>query len=172
MRIRLADIEDIPAIIRIVGDVIPLMHADGNLQWGDTYPLEVHFKDDIDNRYLWVAEDDIHSVIAGFAAITTIQSEEYADAGCDLSALSVIPHRMAIHVSYRRQGVALLLFEKAEDIAKELGFPYVRVDTNSENKALRALILKAGFLLKGEINLSGLGPMKFCCYEKLVEQPC
>lgn len=169
MRVRLATTDDIPAILNIVSDVVPLMQAVGNLQWDDTYPTETHFVDDVASRHLWVAEDDINSVIAGFAAITSIQSDEYGDAGCDISALSVIPHRMAVHVSYRRQGVALLLFEKAEDVAKELGYSYVRVDTNSGNNAMRALILKAGFLFKGEINLSGLGPMKFCCYEKLID---
>lgn len=168
MRIRLATSVDVPRILRIVHKVVPLMQAVGNFQWDESYPLEEHFHADIVSRHLWVAEDEVRSVIAGFAAITTIQSQEYADAGCDLSMLSVIPHRMAIDVSYRRQGIALLLFKKAEDLAREIGYPYVRVDTNSGNNAMRALLLKAGFLLKGEIFLSGLGQMKFCCYEKSV----
>ena len=168
MRVRLGTDADIPSIMDIVQRAIPIMHAVGNYQWdGVTYPLNEHFHADVLKSQLWVAESD-DGIVAGFAALTKDQSDEYADAGCDLSMPAIVPHRMAVDVSFRRQGVALLLFDKAEELARDNGYTLVRVDTNSGNSSMNKLILKADYRFMGEINLDGLGDMKFNCYEKVV----
>ncbi|MBB6238614.1 hypothetical protein HDC90_003256 [Pedobacter sp. AK013] len=47
MTIRLAVTEDIPFIMQLVREVIPLMHAAGNFQWADDYPNPEVFANDI-----------------------------------------------------------------------------------------------------------------------------
>ena len=169
MRVRLGTDADIPSIERIVKSVIPLMQAVGNMQWDERYPLRDDFATDVIRSNLWVAVDDEDNV-AGFAALTKDVCDEYADAGCDLSIPAVVPHRMAVDTAYRGQGVAQLLFIRAEELARELGYTLVRVDTNSFNVPMCSLIVKAGYTFKGEVLLPGKGAMVFNCYEKDVSQ--
>ena len=35
---RLAEINDVPQILRIISEVVPIMNASGNWQWDDKYP--------------------------------------------------------------------------------------------------------------------------------------
>src|ERR1700744_3100812 len=105
--VRLATLYDIPALMLIVRKTIPLMHEAGNFQWDDDYPNAQVFLRDIELRQLWVA--DIHvsesadptepeapGIIGGFAAITTDQSEEYAQVGWDLTEKAIVVHRLAV----------------------------------------------------------------------------
>ena len=79
MRIRLANHEDIPALMTLMRRVVPLMIASGNLQWDESYPNEDVFGRDIRLGQLWVAEID--TAIAGIAAITSDQEPDYAQVG-------------------------------------------------------------------------------------------
>jgi hypothetical protein len=68
MQIRLATREDLVSLTALVSRVVPLMRAQGNLQWDDTYPNPEVFGSDIERGQLWVAEVD--GRIAGVVAIT------------------------------------------------------------------------------------------------------
>ncbi|HEY1964629.1 MAG TPA: GNAT family N-acetyltransferase, partial [Acidobacteriaceae bacterium] len=76
MRIRLATLEDIPALMELMRRVVPLMLATGNQQWDETYPNETVFQRDIELAQLWVA--DAAPSIAGLAAVTMDQEPDYA----------------------------------------------------------------------------------------------
>ena len=166
MRVRLATEGDVQAVVQIVQQVIPLMQGAGNYQWDDCYPTEEHFLNDVQNSHLWVVADTNGAVI-GFAALTTAQPEEYALSGCDISKPSIVPHRMAVDPSARRGGAARLLFAKCDELARDMGYNFVRVDTNTCNAAMQRLILTSGFTQKGEISLLGkAGSLRYFCYEK------
>jgi GNAT superfamily N-acetyltransferase len=166
MRARLATEGDVQAVVDIAQKVVPLMQGAGNFQWDDSYPIEEHFFVDVQNSHLWVVTDTADTVV-GFGALTTAQPEEYAQSGCDISKPSIVPHRMAVDPSAQRSGAGRLLFDKAEELARESGFQFVRVDTNTCNVAMQRLILKSGFSLKGEISLVGKsGSLRYFCYEK------
>lgn len=55
----------------VLGRVIPLMRATGNLQWDERYPNAAVFAQDVERTQLWVAEID--GAIAGVAAVTKDQ---------------------------------------------------------------------------------------------------
>jgi hypothetical protein len=55
--------------MRLISQVVPLMHVEGNYQWDSHYPNEWVFESDIAHGQLWVAELDGN--LAGVAAITT-----------------------------------------------------------------------------------------------------
>jgi GNAT superfamily N-acetyltransferase len=166
MRVRLAIKDDVQSVVHITQKVVPLMQGAGNFQWDDSYPTEEHFLVDVQNSHLWVVTDAAGTVI-GFGALTTDQPEEYAQSGCDISKPSIVPHRMAVDPSAQRSGAARLLFDKAEELARDMGYQFVRVDTNTCNVAMQRLILKSGFGLKGEISLDGKsGSLRYFCYEK------
>ena len=168
MRIRLATYDDLPQVVQVANKVVQLMQAEGNFQWDETYPCYEHFKADILETQLWVAVNE-DEIIIGFAALTTAQPPEYADSGCDISIPSIVPHRLAVDPAFRRGGIAQLFFARAEQLAKERGFSYVRVDTNTANLAMRQVILKSGYKLKGEISLAvKAGSLRFFCFEKVI----
>jgi len=167
MLIRLATINDIPRIMQLVSEVVPLMNASGNFQWDTHYPNPEKFTDDIKHDKLWVAT--IYDQIAGVSAITTDQDPEYAQVGWDISETAIVTHRLAVSVHHRGQGVAEALLQKAEDEALRRNIKILRVDTNSMNKATQKLFPKMGYVFAGEIGLSYRPGLRFYCYEKRLD---
>lgn len=164
MNIRRATLADILAIMNIVKEAVPLMHATGNFQWSDDYPNPEAFAGDVALNQLWVAEID--GRVAGASAITTVQYPEYEQAGLDVSQPAVVTHRLVVSPHYRGQGIAEALMMKAEYEAVRRGIPLLRIDTNKENKAAQKLFVKLGYVFAGEIGLAFRPGMRFVCLEK------
>lgn len=72
---------------------------------------------------------------------------------------------MSINPKYRNQGTATKLIEFAEKIAKENGVNYIKTDTYSINKKMNALLLKLGYIHRGNMNFLGK-EKEFYCYDK------
>ena len=166
MTIRLATLDDVPAIMQLVAAVIPVMQASGNFQWDNTYPNAKVFENDIALNQLWVA--DVDGEIGGITAITTDQDQEYAEVGWDITETAIVTHRLAVSVNHRRKGIAEALLKQAEIVAQSRGIKILRIDTNSNNKATRLLFPKLGYEFAGEISLSFRPNLRFYCYEKLI----
>ena len=164
MNIRLATLADIPAVMQIVKDVVPLMKAAGNFQWSDDYPNPGVFENDIQLNQLWVA--DLDGDLAGVIAITTEQSEEYTQVGWDITQPAIVTHRLAVSPHYSGKGVAATLLMQAEQVAFRRGISLLRIDTNTNNQATQKLFPKLGYVLAGEISLNFRPGLRFLCYEK------
>ena len=163
MFLRLAVYNDVPGIMEVINNVVPLLAATGNFQWDETYPNAEAFKEDIANGELWVYEAD--GLIAGVAAITTDQEPEYARIW-DINETAVVVHRLAVSPQFRGKGIAKLLMEKAEAIAIERSIFLLRIDTSDANKAAQKLFSESGYTYSGEIPLIRRPGMRFYCYEK------
>jgi len=166
MLIRQATSADLDAVMQLIRRVVPLMQAAGNRQWDDEYPNLSVFQQDAEDGQLWVAEIDRE--IAGVAAITTDQPEEYAAAGWDIAETAIVVHRLAVDPAFRGSGVGIALMRQAETVAKEKGIAFVRVDTNSANAVTTRLLPKLGYVYAGEIGLGFRPGLRFHCYEKRV----
>lgn len=158
---------DLSEISAIVAAVIPIMHSQDNYQWTEDYPRLGDFEKDIKESLLWVAELD--SKVCGMVALTYDQPEEYGEVGMDVLQRCVVPHRMAVHPQYHKLGIAVRFMEIAEEIAKDDGLEYIRVDTNEKNAPMQALFVKMGFECLGKVSLAGTKPgLKFPCYQKKI----
>jgi ribosomal protein S18 acetylase RimI-like enzyme len=166
MEIRLATIADIPQIMQLVKKVVPIMHSTGNFQWGDDYPNPEVFGKDIAVKQLWVAM--LEDSIVGVTAITTDQDPEYADAGWDITETAIVTHRLAVDPDCQGKGIAKALMGQAENVAVSRGITILRVDTNSENAGMKALLPKLGYQFSGTIGLAKRPGLKFVCYQKLI----
>lgn len=164
MIIRLATLPDIPQIMTLIAEVVPLMNASGNFQWDNTYPNAEVFEKDIALTQLWLAEID--GAVAGISAITTDQEPEYKQIGWDINETAVVTHRLAVSANYRGKGVAAALMLQAETVAISKGIKVLRVDTNTQNKATQNLFPKMGYQFSGEIGLGFRPGLRFFCYEK------
>ncbi|MXV17062.1 GNAT family N-acetyltransferase [Hufsiella ginkgonis] len=164
MLIRYATLTDIPAIMDLIKQVVPLMRAAGNFQWDDKYPNPEVFAEDITLQQLWVA--DVAGNIAGVSAVTTQQDAEYAQVGWDLDEEAIVTHRLAVRPGYQGQGIAGALLAKAENEAVRKGISVLRIDTNSENQATNRLFPRMGYTFAGAITLEFRPGLSFYCYEK------
>ncbi|MBO2012301.1 GNAT family N-acetyltransferase [Hymenobacter negativus] len=162
--VRRAALADVPAILALVRRLVPLMQANGNFQWSADYPNEGVFLADIEQNQLWVAELD--GAVAGVAALTQDQDDEYAQADWDVTEPALVTHRLAVDPAAQGKGVALALMEQAEKQAVAQGLQVLRVDTNSENAATQRLFPKLGYRFAGEITLAFRPGLRFFCYEK------
>ncbi len=164
MLIRTATVNDIPAIMRLISQVVPLMQAQGNNQWDAHYPNARVFENDITHGQLWVAE--LEGKLAGVAAITTDQEPEYAQVGWDITQPAVVTHRLAVDPAFHGRGVASALLQQAEQVARLRGILLLRIDTNTQNQVTQKLFPKLGYQLAGEIGLSFRPGLRFYCYQK------
>ncbi|TVT40166.1 GNAT family N-acetyltransferase [Hymenobacter setariae] len=165
--IRRATVADLPAIVALVRDVVPLMNASGNFQWTAEYPNAAVFEKDIAQNHLWVAE--LTGQVIGIAALTQDQDAEYADADWDATEPALVTHRLAVSPQAQGLGVAQALLQQAEHEARALGLRTLRVDTNSENAATQRLFPKLGYRFAGEIKLAFRPGLRFFCYEKRLD---
>ena len=165
--LRLATPADLPAIVTLVRQVVPLMQATGNRQWSADYPNEAVFRADIALAQLWVAE--LAGAVAGVAALTTDQNVDYAQADWDAAEPALVTHRLAVDPAAQGHGVALALMQQAEHEARAQGLRVLRVDTNSENAATQRLFPKLGYRFAGEITLAFRPGLRFFCYEKWLQ---
>jgi GNAT superfamily N-acetyltransferase len=164
MLIRLATLNDIPQIMVLIAEVVPLMNVSGNFQWDSTYPNADVFKKDIALNQLWLAEID--GTVAGIAAITTDQEPEYASVGWDVNETAIVTHRLAVSGKFRGRGVAAALLLQADKVAIAMGTKILRIDTNTQNQATQKLFPKMGYQFAGEIGLGFRPGLRFFCYEK------
>lgn len=164
---RRAHAMDLPRLMALLQRVVPLMRADGNMQWDEKYPNEKVFTRDIELGQLWVAEQG-DGVLAGVIAITTDQPPEYAQAGWDIRQPAIVPHRLAVDPAYRGTGIASALMQQAEVTARERGIPLLRVDTGAQNVVVQRMFLKLGYTLAGETSFRG--GLRFLCYQKRLDR--
>jgi GNAT superfamily N-acetyltransferase len=137
MIIRPTTLNDLPQILTLIADVIPVMKAAGNFQWNNDYPNKQVFTEDINFNQLWVAV--IESSIAGVVAITTDQGTEYTQAGLDITETAIVTHRLAVNINYQGRGVAAALLKQAEHEAIRRSINALRIDTNIANLATQKL---------------------------------
>ena len=168
VKVRAATVDDLDAIEVIVQQVVKAMNDSGNFQWDQVYPLRADFAKDVANGELWVASNmNGEGHILGFAAITEEQSIEYKEVGWDITIPALVMHRAAVATYAQGKGVCGLLFKKQDELSVKRGYNLVRVDTNSDNKAMQAAIIKAGYEYSGNCRLlSKPETMKFMCFQK------
>lgn len=146
--IRLAELDDLPEILKIYEEAREFMRQTGNPnQWRDDHPAESILREDIPKGQLYVCEQD-GTIAAVFAYIpgvdpTYLQIE-------DGQWLNNEPygtiHRIA--VSNRGQGLIAHIFDWALQQC-----PNLRIDTHVDNGPMRRALKKYGFAYCGIIHI-------------------
>lgn len=167
MTIREATLTDLPEIMTIVAEVVPLMQATGNQQWSDTYPNTTVLTRDIELNQLWVAEHN--GQLAGVTAITTAPEPDYAATGIDVTIPAVVTHRLAVSPRFQGLGIAVALLNHADEVARKYKIGKAQADTNTMNQAMQRLLERSGYKNLGEISLAQKPGLSFYCYEKDVK---
>lgn len=150
--IRLATQEDLKAIMNIINEIKIEMKKDNNPQWHDGYPLESDFLEDINNKELYVLEDN--NTVVALMCIQKDTTDQYFNVPERTLASSFILHRLAVSLKYQHQGYAQKLFQFAENLAIENNVFLLRADTEKSNKKMNQLFQKLNFQKKGTLTWS------------------
>ena len=155
MLFRLATSQDLNAAVAILHDGRASLAAQGSDQWQGGAPFEDMAAHDIDAGALWVAENN-EGVLVGVITLLTCGEDDYrrvehgawlTDSANALSEGTVsyaVLHRLAVHHSYVRQGVATFLLQSSFEQARKLGMKSVRVDTHEKNLPMQHGFLQCG----------------------------
>lgn len=151
--IRKALLEDLDAIMEIIGSAQALLKERGVDQWQDGYPNKDVIVSDIlkGECYLLCHKE----AVAATAVISTAGEVTYNQidgAWLDSNPYIVI-HRLAVGSNFLGQGRAKELFLYAEELGQNLGIKSIRVDTHNDNIAMQSLLKSLGYILCGEITL-------------------
>jgi len=163
--IRIATMDDIGSIMKIIQAVIVEMNSYNNFQWDENYPQLKDFAGDIKkgNLYISIKED----IIVGFICINTNQPIEYKGLKWSLSEEALVIHRMGVSPDHRKTGVGFELVMFADELAIKNNVRYLKTDTYSLNTNAQGLFQKLGYVYVGEMCF--LGKEKpFYCYEKAI----
>lgn len=155
MKLRKTKPEDIPDVIRIINDSIAQLKAAGIDQWQNGYPNASSIENDIAKGWAYVLTDE-EEILATLALSfdkdpnydtifegTWINDEPYG-----------VIHRIAVKMSRKGEGLALIAMKRCEEICLENGIFNIKVDTHRHNRSMQRMLAKAGFTLCGIIYLT------------------
>ena len=153
--LRKAQIPEAEIIWQILQQAIERRRKDGSNQWQDGYPNQEVVKTDISLGKGYVLEID--NAIAAYAALVFNDEPAYKEIIGDWLTNDdfLVIHRVAVSDDFLGKGIAVLLFQKLEDFAKENQVFSIKVDTNFDNLAMLHILEKLDYQYCGEVYFRG-----------------
>ena len=153
--LRKAQIPEAEIIWQILQQAIERRRKDGSNQWQDGYPNQEVVKTDISLGKGYVLEID--NAIAAYAALVFNDEPAYKEIIGDWLTNDdfLVIHRVAVSNDFLGKGIAVLLFQKLEDFAKENQVFSIKVDTNFDNLAMLHILEKLNYQYCGEVYFRG-----------------
>ena len=161
--IRLATDEDLKSIMNIINDVKEEMKKENNPQWHADYPLISDFQKDMDEKSLYVLEEN--NDIVGLICIQINSNDQYQQVKNQTDSPALVLHRLAISPKFQKKGYAQKLFQFAEETAIKNNIFFLKADTEKSNKKMNQLFKKLNFTKKGTLTWSDNNGI-FNYYEK------
>ncbi|HOP10918.1 MAG TPA: GNAT family N-acetyltransferase [Oscillospiraceae bacterium] len=153
MEIRKAEVGEIDSIMKIYGYARKFMRENGNPeQWGDCHPPRELIENDIRQGKLYVCTDDGKIAAVFYYAREDDPTYRIVEGGAwrNDEPYAVV-HRIASAEGTKGAATYCLnwAFEQSGNI---------RIDTHEDNKPMRSLLEKLGFVYCGEIYLANGSP--------------
>jgi GNAT superfamily N-acetyltransferase len=172
MEHRLATLSDLDRVMEIIADAQRFLKENGVDQWQNGYPTREIFEADIKKGccHAFTLEGKLAGVISVFFENEASYKRVYDGSWLTGDAPYTVFHRAAVSGDYRGMGTASEMLSYAENLALERGFKSMRGDTHRDNKAMRALLEKRGFVHCGTILIDSgeEATSERVCYEKLL----
>lgn len=154
--------KDVPRLVDITRQSIPLLRAAGNPQWSYEYPGERDFLRDIRAKGLFVYDD---GVVKGFVAVG---ADDFIGLPFTPCQKPMALHRLAVAPDARGQGIGRSLFICAYQEAVKRGCDMIRTDTHETNLPMNALMMSQCYRFVTYFTRDGWEG-RFCAYEKPVK---
>ncbi len=171
--IRKAAEADIPAVNAIY-DALLTREEQGQLSTGWTrgvYPTEQTARDALRAGTLYVMEEGGRIVAA--AKIDQAQMAQYAQCAWRHNAPPeqvLVLHTLVVDPTAKGRGHGTAFVRFYEELGRESGRPYLRIDTNARNTPARVLYAKLGYTEAGIVAgvFNGIPDVQLVCLEKKV----
>jgi GNAT superfamily N-acetyltransferase len=145
--VRRAHEDDLPRLGELLRDCVAHMRSSGIDQWDEVYPDETTLRADVDAGTLYVAAAPDHP-IAGAFVVDQHQEPEYATVPWRIAPAGApvgVVHRLMVHPSCQRRGLARHLMGFAELAARRLGCGAMRLDAFTGNAPSLRLYESLGY---------------------------
>ena len=151
MRLRKATEHEVEIAMNIINMAKTHLKEQGIDQWQNGYPDLSCIIRDIENEKGYFVEDD--GVILGYLCVDYDGEPAYDNLNGEWSSDEkyVVVHRMAFNDKARGKGISNLVFTLVEDMSRERGISYFRVDTDADNHKMQHILNKNGFSYRGTI---------------------
>ena len=165
--IRLAKIKEIDQILSITSACASYLISKNIFQWSEIYPTESIFRNDIENKelYVMIVGD---SIIGTIVLTPTIDPEYKSVKWLTPDGNNLYVHRLAIHPSEQGKGHARNMMNFAEDFAIRNGYTSIRLDTFSKNLRNQKFYELRGYKRLGNVSFPHQSEFPFYCYELIL----
>lgn len=165
--LRRAQLQDLPAIMKIIDDAKELLKKNGSPQWQNGYPNQENFTQDIAMQTNWILINDNKVVATATLQLTPEPTYRNITQGRwqqpDEPYATI--HRVAISSNYRGQGLSKLLFSNLLTVGQMQGIKNFRVDTHRSNKAMQHIAENFNFKKRGIIKVNDQNDPERLAYE-------
>lgn len=165
--LRRAQLQDLPAIMKIIDDAKELLNKNGSPQWQNGYPNQETLTQDIAMQTNWVLIND--NKVAATATLQLTPEPTYRNITQGQWQQPDEPyatiHRVAISSNYRGQGLSKLLFSNLLTVGQMQGIKNFRVDTHRSNKAMQHIAENFNFKKRGIIKVNDQNDPERLAYE-------
>lgn len=165
--LRRAQLQDLPAIMKIIDDAKELLKKNGSPQWQNGYPNQENFTQDIAMQTNWILINDNKVVATATLQLTPEPTYRNITQGqwqqSDEPYATI--HRVAISSNYRGQGLSKLLFSNLLTVGQMQGIKNFRVDTHRSNKAMQHIAENFNFKKRGIIKVNDQNDPERLAYE-------
>lgn len=154
MNFRKSEVEDIERIMEMVRSAQEGLKDQGIDQWQNGYPNSKTIKKDIDKGESYVLIDGgdiVASTALSFRGEVTY-GRIYEGKWLGDGAYGVI-HRIVVDRDLKNKGLASIMLDRIEDIAREKDIFSIRIDTHRKNMAMKKFLEKNDFKYCGIIYL-------------------
>ena len=155
LRFRKGSEADLERIMELVADAQGWFRRQGIDQWQDGYPKREIISSDIVGSVNYIVE--INGVVVATAVISFEGEPTYSEINgrgwLNENSYAVV-HRIAVADECRRRGVAKEILYYTEELCRENGVCDIRIDTHRDNRAMRSLLKKMGYIHCGRITLT------------------
>lgn len=142
MNLRLANMDDLPQLKAVYGNIIDHMNKNKIQIWDEIYPCEF-FRNDIENNQLYVLVEK-EEIVSAFALCDSNAGTDYVKWKNEHGKAFYID-RLGVNVNYLRKGIGSIMLRKAAALAKEKGARYLRLFVVDQNQPAINLYTKNGF---------------------------
>ena len=154
MEFRKTNINDLPEVMKIIREAQSYFKEQGIEQWQNNYPNEDVIENDIKNNHSYVLVKD--SKIAA-TTVVSFDGEKTYDEIYEGKWLSedkyIVIHRVAVVSHLKGIGLATELMKNVEKLALQNNVYSIKGDTHEDNKSMKRMFEKKGFVKCGVIYL-------------------
>lgn len=167
IKIELAEINDLEDIMKMIHNCANDLISKNIFQWNEKYPSKEIFREDIKNNDLFVAW--INSEIVGCIMLSSYKDDVYKNVKWIIEdSNNLYIHRLAVHPSFQKKGIARKMMDYAEAYAKSKNHKSVRLDTFSKNHRNNKFYKLRGYIKLDDLFFPNQSEFPFHCYEKLI----